>query len=105
MMYDSGVNIMSGTDIPNFELVPGDSLHHELELLVEAGINTSDVIKIATKNGAEALDLMNQTGTIEPGKQADILILSENPIEDIANTKRIDTVISDGRIIQRPNLR
>src|ERR671918_108814 len=104
MMHDSGVKILSGTDIPNFELVAGESLHHELELLVEAGINTSDVIKIATRNGAEALDLINQTGTIEPGKQADILILSANPIEDIENTKRIDTVISNGRIMERFNV-
>jgi imidazolonepropionase-like amidohydrolase len=103
MMHDSGVKILSGTDIPNFELVPGESLHHELELLVEAGINTSDVMKIATKNGAEALDLMNQTGTIELGKQADILILSANPVEAIENTKRIYAVISNGRIIERSN--
>jgi imidazolonepropionase-like amidohydrolase len=48
---------------------------------------------------------MNQAGTIEPGKQADILILSTNPIEDIVNTKRIDAVISNGRIMQRPNIR
>jgi imidazolonepropionase-like amidohydrolase len=102
MMHDRGVKILSGTDIPNFELVAGESLHHELELLVEAGINTSDVIKIATRNGAEVLDLINQTGTIESGKQADILILSANPIEDIENTKRIDAVISNGVIIQRP---
>ena len=73
-------------------------------MLVEAGINTSDVVKIATRNGAEALDLINQTGTIEPGKQADILILSANPIEDIENTKRIEAVISNGVIIQRPNI-
>ena len=103
MMHDRGVKILSGTDIPNFELVPGESLHHELELLVEAGINTSDVIKIATKNGAEALNLMNQTGTIEPGKQADILILSASPVEDIENTKRIEAVISNGRIIENSN--
>jgi imidazolonepropionase-like amidohydrolase len=64
MMHDKGIKILSGTDIPNFDLVAGKSLHRELELLVEAGINTSDVIKIATKNGAEALDLINQTGTI-----------------------------------------
>ena len=101
MMHDRGVKILSGTDIPNFELVPGESLHHELELLVEAGINTSDVIEIATKNGAEALDLMNQTGNLEPGKQADILILSANPLEDIKDTKEIETVISNGRIIER----
>lgn len=105
MMHDSGIKILSGTDIPNFDLVAGESLHHELELLVDAGINTSDVIKIATKNGAEALDLINQTGTIEPGKEADILILSANPVTDIENTKQIDAVISNGRIIERPNIR
>ena len=105
MMHDSGIKILSGTDIPNFDLVAGESLHHELELLVEAGINTSDVIKIATKNGAEALDLINQTGTIKPGKEADILILSANPVTDIENTKQIDAVISNGRIIERPNIR
>src|SRR5918994_2189180 len=100
MMHDSGVKILSGSDIPNLELVPGDSLHRELELLVEAGINTSDVVKIATINGAEALNLINQTGTIEPGKQADILILSANPAEDIENTNRIDSVISNGKIVE-----
>ena len=105
MMHDKGIKILSGTDIPNFDLVAGKSLHRELELLVEAGINTSDVIKIATKNGAEALDLINQTGTIKPGKEADILILSANPVTDIENTKQIDAVISNGRIIDRPNIR
>jgi imidazolonepropionase-like amidohydrolase len=99
MMHENGVKILSGSDLPNFGLLPGESLHHELELLVEAGISPRDVIKIATKNGAEALDLINQTGTIEPGKQADILILSANPAEDIENTNRIDSVISNGKIM------
>ena len=99
MMHESGVKILSGSDLPNFGLVPGESLHHELELLVEAGISPRDVIKIATRNGAEALNLINQTGTIEPGKQADILILSANPAEDIENTNRIDSVISNGKIM------
>jgi imidazolonepropionase-like amidohydrolase len=63
-----------------------------------------DVIKIATNNGAEALGIINQTGTIEPGKQADILILSANPIEDIENTKRIEAVIANGMIIRGSNI-
>jgi imidazolonepropionase-like amidohydrolase len=98
-MYDHGVDILSSTDIPNFGLVPGDSLHHELELLADTGIKPMDIIKIATNNGAEALGIINHTGTIEPGKEADILVLSANPLEDIENTKRIDSVISNGRII------
>lgn len=101
MMHKNGVKILSGTDIPNFELVPGESLHHELELLTEADIKTIDIIKVATKNGAEALGIINETGTIEPDKQADIIILSANPIADIENIDRIHAVISDGRIIEK----
>ena len=70
MMYDNGVELLSGTDIPNFGLIPGESLHHELELLVQAGISPLDVIKIATRNGADALGILNKTGTIENGKEA-----------------------------------
>ena len=101
IMHERGVQILSGTDIPNFKLVPGKSLHHELELLAEAGIKPMDIIKIATKNGAKALSIINQTGTIEPDKQADILILSANPIEDIKNIGKIDAVISNSRIIEK----
>ena len=101
IMHERGVQILSGTDIPNLKLVPGKSLHHELELLAEAGIKPMDIIKIATKNGAKALSITNQTGTIEPDKQADILILSANPIEDIENIGKIDAVISNSRIIEK----
>lgn len=101
IMHERGVQILSGTDIPNFKLVPGKSLHHELELLAEAGIKPMDIIKIATNNGAKALSIINQTGTIEAHKQADILILSANPIEDIENIGKIDTVISNARIIEK----
>lgn len=101
LMHERGVQILSGTDIPNFKLVPGKSLHHELELLAEAGIKPMDIIKIATKNGAEALSIINQTGTLERDKQVDILILSANPIEDIENIGKIDAVVSNARIIQK----
>jgi len=104
MMYDNGVEILSGTDIPNFGLVPGESLHHELELLVEAGISPLDVIKIATRNGADALGILNKVGTIEPGKEADMIVLAANPINDISNTKKIDAVIYDGKIVDRKKI-
>jgi len=99
MLYDNGVTILSGSDIPNFELVPGASLHHELELLVEAGIPPLEVIKIATRNGAHALGIEEDVGTIVPGKQADMMILSDNPMDDISNTKKIEAVISDGQFV------
>ncbi|HKG88398.1 MAG TPA: amidohydrolase family protein [Nitrososphaeraceae archaeon] len=97
ILYDHGVTIMSGTDIPNFGLIPGISLHHELELLVKAGINPLNVIKIATRNGADALGILDDVGTIEAGKQADMIILNANPIINIRNIGAIEGVIEDGQ--------
>ena len=97
ILYDHGVTILSGTDIPNFGLIPGVSLHHELELLVKAGINPLNVIKIATSNGAEALGILDDVGTIEAGKQADMIILNANPIRNIRNIGAIEGVIEDGQ--------
>jgi imidazolonepropionase-like amidohydrolase len=100
MLYENGVTILSGTDIPNFDLVPGVSLHHELEILVEAGIPPLEVIKIATRNGAQALGIEEEVGTIESGKQADMIILSDNPVDEISNTKKIEAVINNGHFIR-----
>jgi imidazolonepropionase-like amidohydrolase len=100
-LYDNGVTILSGSDIPNFDLAPGASLHHELELLVEAGISPLEVIKIATRNGAQALGIDKDVGTIEPGKEADMIILSDNPVVSITNTKKIEAVINNGQVIMR----
>src|ERR687891_2662959 len=99
IMYDNGVQILSGSDIPNFGLIPGASLHNELELLVEAGIKPLEVIKIATNNGAEALGIDDILGTIQPEKQADMIVLSANPVENISNTKEIEAVLVDGRFV------
>jgi imidazolonepropionase-like amidohydrolase len=99
IMYDNGIQILSGSDIPNFGLVPGASLHNELELLVEAGIKPLEVIEIATNNGATALGIDGRVGTIQPEKQADMIILSANPIENISNTKEIEAVLVDGRFV------
>jgi len=103
-MYDNGVKLLTGTDIPNFDLAPGKSLHHELELLANAGIPTSNIIQIATKNGAEALGILNYTGTIEKGKEADLIVLSSNPVENISNTKSIELIINNGKIVNRNSL-
>jgi imidazolonepropionase-like amidohydrolase len=105
IMYDNGVQILSGSDIPNFELVPGASLHNELELLAEAGIRPLEVIEIATNNGAKALGIDDITGTIQSGKQADMIVLSANPVQNISNTQEIEAVIVDGRFADIDNQR
>src|SRR5215213_772272 len=103
IMYDSGIQILSGSDIPNFGLVPGASLHNELEILAEAGIKPLQVIEIATNNGAKALGIDDIVGTIQPEKQADMVVLSANPLENISNTKQIEAVIVDGRFADIDN--
>jgi imidazolonepropionase-like amidohydrolase len=103
IMYDKGVQILSGTDIPNFGLIPGASLHNELELLVEAGIKPLEVIEIATNNGATALGIDDRVGTIQPEKQADMIVLSANPVENISHSKEIEAVLVDGRFANIDN--
>jgi len=98
-MYDNGVNLLAGTDIPNFGLIPGKSLHHELELLALTGIPNNEVLRIATINAARSLGLEDKIGSIEKNKQADLVILSSNPLDDIRNTKDIHLIINNGKII------
>ena len=78
--------------------------HRELELLQDAGIAPADIIPIATLNGAVFLGLQHEFGSIEPGKHADMVLLSANPAEDINNAKTIVEVIKGGRIIDRSAL-
>jgi imidazolonepropionase-like amidohydrolase len=72
--------------------------------LVEAGISPLDVIKIATRNGAEALGILNKVGTIENGKEADIIVIATNPIDNIGNTKDIEAIINDGKLVNRKEI-
>jgi imidazolonepropionase-like amidohydrolase len=60
-----------------------------------------EVIKIATRNGAQALGIEEDVGTIKSGKQADMIVLSDNPVEEINNTKKIEAVINNGQLIER----
>lgn len=101
--HDGGVVLAAGSDTPNAWVIPGESLHRELELLVDAGIPISQVLRIATRNGAEALGLLHETGTIEPGKRADLVMLSANPQSHIANTRRIVWVMRGGTRFYQPD--
>ena len=102
--YRGGVLLTAGSDEPNSWVVPGPSLHTELQLLAEAGLPPIDVITMATRNGAESLGILGQTGTISVGKQADLLIVDTDPTQDIANTRRISLIIKGGRIFRQQDL-
>ena len=90
--------LTAGTDANNPWIVPGDSFHKELELLVRAGIRPLDALTIATRNGAEVLGLLAETGTVTPGKRADLVLLNGDPTKDIRATRQIEWVMKDGRV-------
>jgi len=90
----SGVPILTGTDVPN--MPTGVGLQAELELLVRAGLTPVDALKAATINSAKALGLGTDLGTIEPGKLADMVIVDGNPLADIKNAAKVNTVIKNG---------
>ena len=95
-LHDRGVLLTTGTDLGMPWITPGVSLHRELELLVEAGISPRDVLLMATRNGAQALGLSAELGTIEAGKVADLIVLRADPLVDIRNTRSIDAVYHAG---------
>ena len=99
-LNDAGKDIVAcGTDQSS-----GAAVHRELELLTGGGISPADAIVIATRNAARFLGRLEEIGTIEAGKLADLVLLKADPTADINNAKQIDAIIKDGRIIDRSKL-
>ena len=97
--YDAGVNIATGTDAGAPEVQFGEAVHEEMGLMVKLGMSPMDVIVASTKTAAEALGKANELGTIEKGKLADMIVVSGNPTNNIADCKNIKLVIKDGKIL------
>ena len=95
---EAGGKIYSGTDTAA-ALTPGLSLHHEMELLVDAGLTPMQAIQSSTLWAAEILGLQDRLGTVEPNKFADLVILRNDPLEDIQNAKTVETVVRGGEIM------
>ena len=96
----AGGKVLAGTDTPGWA-VAGLGLHHELEMMVEAGLTPRQVITAATRNTAEAFRILDRLGTVEAGKLADLVVLNANPLQDISNSQKIEWVIQDGQVIDR----
>jgi tetratricopeptide (TPR) repeat protein len=103
-MQRAGVGILAGTDTSNPYCMPGFSLHDELGLLVKAGLTPMQALQAATLNPARFLGTERDFGTIEAGKVADLVLLDANPLDDIANTKKIASVIYGGKLYPRSEL-
>lgn len=100
-MNAAGVRLMAGTDSAAPFVFPGSSLHDELALLVQAGLTPMQALQAATRSPAEFLGKLEEQGTIEQGKFADVLLLDANPLEDIRNTQKIRAVVLRGKLLDR----
>lgn len=98
----AGVPIVVGTGAGSMLDLPGSSEHLELKLLVGAGLTTQEALQAATRDTAAALGLKD-TGILQKGKFADMVLLDGDPIVDIQNTTKIDMVLRNGREINREN--
>jgi imidazolonepropionase-like amidohydrolase len=104
MMNRAGVLIIAGTDTANPYVFPGFSLHHELALLVQAGLTPAEALRTATINPAKYFDMEKSLGTVEKGKMADLVLLDASPLRDINNTRKIAAVILGGRYLPKETL-
>lgn len=96
-LVQAGGNVVTGTDAP--AVMPGISLHRDMELLVAAGLSPMQAIMAATSVGANYLGKSDEMGTVEKGKLADLIIVNGDPLADITHTRKIDTVIKDGEVL------
>jgi imidazolonepropionase-like amidohydrolase len=100
-----GVRILAGTDIGVLNVVPGESLHEELALLVrDAKLSSLDALRAATRDAAVFLGRDRETGTIAAGRRADLVLLDVNPLADITHVSRISAVVLRGRLVDRAAL-
>lgn len=101
-MKDAGIVILAGTDVAVSTLVPGFSLHDELELLISGGgLTPAEALAAATINPAKVLGLEQTSGTIAVGKFADLVLLDHDPLTDIRATRSIRAVLANGRFYDR----
>lgn len=104
-LQQASVPFLAGTDTPaGVDVLPGFSLHLELQRFVAAGFTPMQALQTATINPAKFLDKLNDLGTVEKGKIADLVLLDANPLDDIANSRRISAVFSNGRYYSRAQL-
>lgn len=100
-LHEAGVKIVSGSDAGIGVTIPGFSIHQELAFYKEAGLSNYEVLKTATVNAAQTHAIMNQLGSIEEGKIANLLIVDKNPLTELSSLKNPRYVFVEGRKLNR----
>jgi imidazolonepropionase-like amidohydrolase len=103
-IYDAGGKIMTGSDTPEFLWLYGFTMHRELKALADAGLSNYAALEAATKNPSMFFGTLNQVGTIEKGKRADLILLNANPLENISATENRAGVMLKGKYYAQAEL-
>lgn len=98
-MVEGGVSVIAGSDAGTWYTFPGDSLARELSLYVKAGLTAARALRMATSDAAAAWGFADQRGTVQAGKQADLLLTNRNPLSDVSALRDIAAVIHDGHLL------
>jgi imidazolonepropionase-like amidohydrolase len=104
-LHEAGFPLLVGTDMNFLGVYPGVSTHREMELLTEAGLSPYEALQAATYNAAKCLGKLDEVGTISIDKQADIVLLEQNPLENINNTCYIKGVMIHGIWVNEDDLK
>ncbi len=102
-LHDAGAGLLLGADAPQIMNVPGDSTHHELELLVAAGLSPREALATGTLAVSRFLE-DPEHGCLNAGCKADLVLLEDNPLDDIEHTRLIAGVVRDGQWFDRAEL-
>ncbi len=103
-LHEAGSGLLLGSDAPQVFNVPGFAIHRELEYLVASGLTPYAALRTGTANPAEFFGQERVFGTVETGKEADLVLLDANPLDDISNAGRIHGVMLRGRWLNRADL-
>ncbi|MQA89638.1 MAG: amidohydrolase family protein [Gemmatimonas sp.] len=96
LLSDAGVTVAMGTDSGPAGRFQGYFEHLELEMMADAGLTPMQILVASTGDAATCVGLEEELGTLEPGKRADFVVLTSNPLDDIANTRTIESVWING---------
>lgn len=98
MAHNKGVPLIAGTDM-GAPFTGADALHREILELASVGCSSMEAIQAATSNAASAMGMEKDIGSVQPGKRADLVVLRNNPLENLAATQSIRYVFKDGHVV------
>ena len=103
-LHAAGIPIAMGTDAGNPGTAHGPSVYREMEALRSAGLSPEEVLASSTILAARAMGIADETGSVEPGKRADLVVLDADPLADVANYQRVRLVMRNGALHRRAEL-